>query len=356
RILDSESNEVLLTVPTYGSQILLDRNDVHTVSDSVFKAAALTWRGLDTVSDWPAWRRVARRLGSTQSDITGPETFSLLDGDGFTITTGGLTVTGSPEVQLSFKDRMFISNNSVVAYAARRLAVDEADLKHLVREDLSEWAHDNAPRALSLLDPGTSYSSRVNEAIEYLRNWDYRYNVASIGAVIFDGWMLHYRPQRGSYPEILIPKDSLGLALEQSALRRSLVTAVDSLTRRAGSDLARWRLEYLRTGERYFPAWSYPRLANNLPGLMRARYEPIEIPQSGHPTTLVWQPGLYDEPANSPAYVLVRGLVGVPGSVTVRPDYEIGSGFIARYIAGPPRMGRPGADKIIDEVVLTPAN
>lgn len=354
RILDRNRDEILLTVATVGDRLLVDGVSSRVKSDSIFQAVTLSWSGLTKITDWPSWRKTVLSLGSTASSSEKPEPFSLINGDGFGLNSDGSTVLGTPEVRLSIRNRLFVSNNSVVAFAARRLGAENADLQHLVHEDLSEWARDNAPPALAMAVSERGYSSQVTEAIDYLRNWDYRYNVASIGASIFDGWMLHYRRKRGTYPEIIIPDDSLGIARMQSALSRSLIAAVDSLSERAGPDLARWRLEYLRTGKRYFPVWSYPPLEHQLPRLMRSRYEPIEIRQGGHPTTLIWQPGLNDEPANSPAHVIVRGQVGVPLSITVRPDYKIGSGFIARYIAGPPGIRTRDALLIVDEVVLTP--
>jgi len=112
----------------------------------------------------------------------------------------------------------------------------------------------------------------------------------------------------------------------------------------------------LRPGTRYFPVWSFPPLRNELPDLSRSRYAPIDIPQRGHTTSLACQSGLDDYPTNSPSHIVVEGTIGNPNTTRVRPDFSIGSGFIARYVVGPPKSvdheEDPGA--IVDEVLLLP--
>jgi penicillin amidase len=356
RILDRWGDETLVSVRAADDKILVGNVGPADETDSTSATLALSWSGLSHESDWPAWRSAVLEFGSATSSDKGSTPFEIVDGDGFTITAGGLAVTGSPGVVNSFSDRLFVSNNLAVESAGRRLADDDADLEFLIDENVSAWARENAPRALALVMHTTDMTPAETEAIEYLRNWDYRYDVGSIGASIFDGWMIHYRDRRGTYPEILVPSDTVALAQVRIMLRQSLKVAVDSLEKLAGPDLARWRLESLRRGERSFPVWSYRPLQDDLPNLVSSRYAPIEIPQGGHPTTLIWQPGLDDEPASSPSHVVVRGLAGRPRSVTVVPDYEIGSGFIARYIAGPPRIYAAGSDEVVDEVRLVPKN
>lgn len=351
RIVERSGDEYLVSVARYGSRILL--SDPSSETDSLFSATALFWDGLSGPSDWSTWRLLANRIGSGLSLDNDQVRFELLDGDGITVTLVDVKVTGNPEVRTATDRRVFVGNNRSAVYAARRLSRPDVDLMYLEDEDVSEWARSYAPSAIGELGRDSLFDDQMALAIEYLRNWDFRYDVSSIGASLFDSWMLHYRPNRGDYPAIRIPADSVARDSVRTRLREALTVAVDSLADLAGADLARWRLESFRPGRRFFPVWSYPPLGPSLPVLNRSRYAPIEIAQSGHPTALQWQPGIDDEPANSPSYILAGGRVGDPARLAVRPDYKMGSGFIARYIAEAPSAKPSSSFRIVDEVILT---
>jgi hypothetical protein len=352
RIVERSGDEHIVSVMRYGSRILL--SDPSEETDSVFSATTLVWKGLSAASDWPTWRMLANRIGSGLSLDDDMQDFGVLEGDGLIATLVDVEITGNPEVRTISKRRVFIGNNPSAVYAARASGRPDADLMYLDNEDFSEWARSNAPAAIKELGPDSLFDDPMALAIKYLRNWDFRYDVSSIGASLFDSWMLHYRPNRGDYPAIVIPTDSVAHDSVRTRLRQAFKTAVDSLAALAGEDLARWRLESFRPGRRFFPVWSYPALEQSLPLLNRSRYAPIEIAQSGHPTALQWQPGIDDEPANSPSSILAGGRVGDPNRLMVRPDYKMGSGFIARYIAEPPPSKPKPAYRIVDEVILTP--
>ena len=133
------------------------------------------------------------------------------------------------------------------------------------------------------------------------------------------------------------PVDSSERAQVRQVITASLIRAVREMAAAAGPDLAKWRLEEFRRGRRYFPVWSYDSVKDQLPALNQSRYAPIEIPQRGHVTTLAWQPSLDQNPLGSPSHVVVWGQAGRTTSMAMRPDYQIGTGFIARHIAGPPK-------------------
>ena len=233
------------------------------------------------------------------------------------------------------------------------MADSDADLRYLENEDMSVWAERTLPPALELAVQSVPLTGRYDEALDYLRNWDFRYHRASIGASIFDGWMRFVPTKTGELPSISIPEDSLERSVLAEELARGLTRAVDSLAAEAGPDLARWRLERFRSGTRVFPVWSFEPIRDELPGLGDSRYAPIDLPRDGHPTTLQWQPGIKDYPANAPSHVLLSGVVGRPDWLSIRPDYRMGTGFIARYIASLPD-DRHARGPVIHRVALKP--
>ena len=83
-------------------------------------------------------------------------------------------------------------------------------------------------------------------------------------------------------------------------------------------------------------------------------YEAIEIPRPGHPTAVDWQPGLDDEPANSPSHVLFSGRIGESHTLVMTPDFEAGDGFISSYLVGPPKVRSGGVRRQIAQLTLRP--
>jgi hypothetical protein len=200
----------------------------------------------------------------------------------------------------------------------------------------SIWAMANVDPALRAIEEDSTLTPVVREAIDYLRNWDFRYGLESIGASIFDAWMGKYAGHAAPYPTITIPSDSLSQVHLRVALKASLVSAVDSLALVFGRNLARWRLEAFRPSDRSFPVWSFDPLAPSLPRVDPRRYAPLSIRRPGHPTTIAWESGLFDYPDGSPAHVVARARLGQGAAFSFRPDYHIGSGIIARHIAAAP--------------------
>jgi hypothetical protein len=354
RIADDSGDEHLVTVQTLGDLLILGP-DPDIDGDSLIQGTALRWSGLTSGSDWPMWRQIALSVGSNAAGDPARQGFQLMDGDGLATSLSSLSVLGSPSVSLRARDRIFVSNGGAARFAGEQfLRLGNIDVEQYTTA--SEWASENAPRALSLVAEDSTFDAQTIEAIEYLRNWDHRYENSSIGASIFDGWMHQHRDKAGEFPTIEVPRDSSARRTLSASLRDALVAAIDSMTARGGPDLARWRLEYFRPGTRFYPVWDYPPLIPGLAAIAEKRYAPIDIPQPGHPTTMAWQPGLHDEPANSPSHVVVQGVLGDATSLTVRPDYVIGSGIIARYVAGPPSRSVPIGGIPEYEVVLMPGH
>ena len=352
RVIDRAGNERVIAAGRYQGGILLNQPQ-EDPGDSLFTALVLQWTGFDAVSDWPAWRAVVNSVGAENPPGTRIR-FQILDGDGLVVRSSSTAVTGAPPVETDRRALTFVAGNPVARFASESLRARPTTVEDAENADLSRWARSNVDKALSLVGPDSTFDDRTQEALDYLRNWDYRYDRSSIGASVFDGWMLHHRSERGEFPTIQVPTDSLERAQVASRFRSTLIATIDSMASVGGSDLARWRLEYFRPGRRYFPVWSFAPIYDELPGLNRSRYAPIDIARSGHPTTINWQPGLDDEPLSSPSHILFSGVVGESFMLTVTPDYEMGSGFVARYVAGPPRHRTGLVRKQIEELILTP--
>jgi len=235
----------------------------------------------------------------------------------------------------------YLAMHEMRRFAARRFLdrVQNGTLNEAAEDLVSGWAEANVTVALDALRADSVYSPRVREAVDYLRNWDYRYDLASIGASLFDSWMGSLTHRRNPYPTLVIAGDSLQQAETRHQLEEALLRAVDSLAQVAGPDLARWRLETFRKGAREFPVWSYPALAGLLPGVNPLRFGPISVQQPGHPTTVAWESGLFDYPSNSPARAVARVRIGNSESFSYRKDYLIGDGLVSRHVATPPEDG-----------------
>lgn len=341
RIVLESGLEQLVTIPFFRDAVFFSSRSFLQDAPRGRKWGSLQWRGTNGLTDWPRWR--ALTLESAGAGAGVDPVFELFDGHGLHVDSNGVTrVRGNPSVvERHASGAVFIAARPVGRHAARRFMqlVSDGRPQRAGSDVTSIWAEANVPVALSGLPGDSVFSPLTREAIDYLRNWDFRYDLASIGAVIFDAWMGSYSGRSNPFPTIVIPNDSLGRVETKSALGSSLVRAVDSLRDVAGSDLARWRLETFRRSERLFPVWSYPPVANTLPSVDSRRYAPMPVPQPGHPTTIAGESGLFDYPFNSPAHVVARARASGANRFSFRPDYHIGKGLIARHVVSAPEDG-----------------
>jgi hypothetical protein len=263
----------------------------------------IRWPGLEAVSDAPAWMSLSR--GDTGA-------FQLLSGHGLQLqSNGGWTVLGNPPVVARSDDKILVGQTDWARSQARSLeaqlrldATRSPAIEMLSESDSSTWAARGTRSAMPFLLMPSSEDSLVREATTYLRNWDYAYDRASIGASVFETWLRTHRTETDSLPFIppraplTPPDDSLARvqwadSLRADSLRRgevlqsTLVQAVQSLSEQYGRDLRRWRWERVNAMPRYFPVWSADSIiARDLRGLSETRYAPIERPGRGHPSTL----------------------------------------------------------------------
>lgn len=343
RLVLASGEEALLTVPFLDDVVFFSPGSFMGDRSADRLWGTVEWTGINQASDWPAWRN--RLLQSAGASYGAEPPFELIQGDGLSVSPSGeKTVRGLPDVvERSVSGSIYVAIHPLGRYPAERFdrQVRSQAFSALSTDITSTWAERNLPTALAALRPDSAYSPAIREAIDYLRNWDYRYNLASIGATIFDSWMGSFTDYEDPYPIVEVGSDSLTKALTRFRLEEALATTVDSLTSVAGPDPARWRLESFRTGGRFSPVWSFRPLEGSLPPVDPLRFAPLSIREPGHPTTIAWESGLFDYPFNSPAHVLVTaGPAGAP-PFSFRPDYRIGTGVIARHVVSAPEDHPP---------------
>ena len=206
-------------------------------------SVGLHWNGFASVSDARAWRSLLN--GSTP-------TFSLLDGNGIRIAPDGSGVLGRPAVRWDLPNGVVVASDSFSQQVADYLVARHGyrpEPAAWSQDTYSPWAAEQVPLLLRQLDANAD--PRVQSAVTYLENWDYRFNGASIGATVFDAW--------------------LGVDSMDASVR--LTYAVSDLVQRLGADTRMWRWE------RVFPG----RLIHPL------GFEPeIEVSGQGHFTTVAW--------------------------------------------------------------------
>lgn len=273
-------------------------------------AWTLTWAGMADVTDWSAWQAV--RAGRDAP-------FRFLSGDGLRLQrSGDVVVLGDPPVALRSDAVTFVAHSPWSRYAGERLQTlvadsGRVDLATLQRDTYSPWAADLAPTLAVRTGAAAEPSPRIEEALTYLLNWDFRYDRASIAASIFDTWMGRYRAAAGALPEAaVVQADSARLAADSTltprreatlaALASTFTSTVDSLTAQFGDDLRLWRWETVQPKRWRYPVWSTDSLlALSLDLPLDRRFASIPVPGAGHPTTLEWGASPVLDDASGPA-------------------------------------------------------
>jgi hypothetical protein len=293
--------------------------------------------------------------------------FRLMSGHGLRVSTdGGWTVMGDPPVAERFDRGVLIGQSSWARSQARILrgqldATAMASVEQLSARDSSAWAARRISSALPfLLLTAPADTTLLSEAITYLRNWDSAYDRASIGASVFESWLVTHRTATDSLPFLLDyavptpPDDSLSRvrwtdSLRADSMRRSrqlqatLQQAVQALEAQYGSDTRRWRWERVNARAHHFPVWSADSLVDrNLRRLSDTRFAALDHPGQGHPSALSGGSSLLDpSPAPTAAW---------EGWTTVAPEAAFMvrrlripiDVFLGRY-AAPERLPPPMA-------------
>jgi hypothetical protein len=331
RIRFRDGGETLLTTQRAPDQLPLSAPDPRPIDPGVLpdtlspadSAAAMDsirtqrrsvwqirWPGLEPVSDAAAWVALIR------GDNTG--SFQLVNGNGLRLQSDGeWAVLGDPPVVERFDNSVLVGQTGWAQSQARSLSAQldtpaPPPVSALSASDSSTWAARGAASVMPFLLTASPADSLVREATTYLRNWDYTYDRASIGASVFETWLRAHRTVTDSLPFLLSrapltpPEDSLAYvqwtdSLQADSLRRgealqnTLAQAVQSLSAEYGPDPRQWRWERVNGSQRHFPVWSADSLVDrNLQGLTDTRYAAVERPGRGHPSALSGGASLLD--------------------------------------------------------------
>jgi hypothetical protein len=245
-------------------------------------AWALRWDGLDVGSDLAAWHALA----------TGGEAraFALTGGDGLVWTRGeGATAIGSPattDAWESGESSGVFASNSVwapwLSAALQRRDTTATRPRDRLGDDFSTWAATWVPPLVKQLQM-LPLSPVQEDALQYLANWNFRYEPSSVGATIAG----HLYQRTLARPDSLRPSVGEAPVFTLQQAMREYDDALAQMTARHGAFVTDWRWNEAFPNRRYFPLWSPPSgIETTARG--RGRYAPLEVDHVGHPTTLVY--------------------------------------------------------------------
>ncbi|MEF8864266.1 MAG: penicillin acylase family protein [Salinibacter sp.] len=324
RIAPAQGDEQLVEIQQYGP-----RARIGTIgADSVW---ALEWPGLRPQTDLPRWLATAG-LGARQGPA--PPDFHLTEGNGLRIDSASVwSVQGQPPIVQRGPASILVGRSDWAFHQADALQAHVRSLPFTPGQwsasDSSTWAAALLPALVPDLAPLDGADSTAVDARSYLRNWDAVYDPASIGAVVFEEWMRAHQRETGRLPS---PTDSTFFSAPRR--RRTFRRAVDSLARRFGPDVRRWRWERAAPDRRYFPVWAADSLvAQDLSGMSTTQFAPLDRPGRGHASSLSGGPSRVAPPPLGPAPTHWDGWMrGATGDLTVRRLRFTPSVFFARSL------------------------
>lgn len=299
RISPVGGSEQLVTVHRYDNALPL----APTPADSAWM---LRWPGLRRGSDIQKWLTAAN-LGSEPSERPSAP-FHLFQGEGLRLSpTGEWSVRGQPPIVDRSAQSVLIGRSPWARYQAQALqsrdAAPSPTPARWSESDSSAWAAQLLPRLLPALTPLTGTDPLLDDALIYLRNWDYAYESSSIGAVLFERWMRAYRAENGRLPSVSEPNYFLSVRA-----RRAFHRAVNRLAAQYGTDVRRWRWERIAANQRHFLVWSADSLVSvNLSPLSATQFAPLNRPGRGHASALSGGPTLVDPPPLGPSFTHWEG-------------------------------------------------
>ncbi len=261
RILDDQGGEHISSFSRTAGRLR-----VAATSDTT--AWVLTWPGLAIGSDIAAWRALPEGR-----DVP----FRLFAGAQIRLDTlGRWRAVGRPAVRLESPQGILISRDTLAVHLS---APDSTWLEtpKWVANTRSAYAETVLPALLAAVsEQQITHSSRVDSALTYLMNWDYRYSRSSIGASLFAAWTNTYHEEAGVHFSEASAEAGLVVA--------SLEKAVQVLSAQYGPNQIKWRWGALHPDRRYFAAAHAPH------GATLSRFAPLEWPGQGHGSAPRWGP------------------------------------------------------------------
>ena len=298
RIVGADGTASLLATRQGDAGLILDT----TRTDSV---RVLRWPGLRAGTDAAWWmhltglRADSSPADSSPADSPPADSLRLFRGTGLTMDPAGRwTVRGAPPVVATGPRSVLVGHSRWASQAARTLHDGgRAAPAAWSTATTSPWARALLPTLLPDLAPLSGTSPLLEEALSYLRNWNYRFERTSIGAVLFAEWMRAYRAEYGR-----MPGGSASATDAGPRRRRAFRRAVRTLAQQNGRDVRRWRWERVAQEQRFFPVWAADSLvAPDLSPLATTRYAPLLRPGHGHASTGAGGPSFAAPPPSGPA-------------------------------------------------------
>lgn len=280
RITNRNGTEILAAFQHFPGFIAAE----HAVADTANMPLGFYWDGLEPGTDTFAF------LDMLQGK---PASFHLLEGHGLRTKGRQNEVLGTPLIQDTLTHGIMVGSRPWTSYLASHIDSLNTNAPELLNPRLwsnachSPWAAERAPFLLAGLFQDVSRDSSnfqvqlYQEAITYLRNWDFGYAPSSIGATIFEFWLDHLGAATES-ERLNMPNQ-----FDSGVLGITFRTSIDGLNENYGTDLSQWRLEVTRPVLRYFPAWAADSLfsADRTP-LSETNYAPLEFPGKASVETL----------------------------------------------------------------------
>ena len=225
----------------------------------------LEWAGLTPGSDIAAWKDLPLGAGSS---------FGLLDGHGLWMNQlGQWRVLGAPPVRTTLPSGMLVGIAPWSRHVGDFLAEQDGEpiaIEQWIEDSFSAWAAATAPL---LVQAVSNSPNPPASALTYLRNWDFAFDQASIGASIFAQWMETYQHIYGA---------EAGPASDEAQLAAALEKALEALNVRFGAHQSQWRWERMHPERRYFSITAHEETGGS------SRFAPLEWPGHGHPTSMAW--------------------------------------------------------------------
>jgi penicillin G amidase len=340
RIVDRAGNEYLVSFRRSSEGLEIGQGLVQVPGDTVGSfidrrvSYRITWPGFAPVSDVHAWRALLR--GQRQS-------FRLVDGTGIILTSGGADLLGPNNAAFATSGAVIAAGaprwiGSIAETIARRATEDGDDAPSIFDDTFSAWAESTAPAMIAAARSIPEPPRPVRDALTYLRNWDFRYDEASIAATVFDVWVGRYTSESGLVPTAAAADTFFA---ERFLRYRTLAETVDELTERFGDSMSQWRWENVMEDERYASGWPPPERFSEAP--RNRRFTTVSLPGHGHPSSPAYGPSPLDGFGRGAA---VWEGVAAPGPrLEVRRRVVNMRSFLGRYMVSdrPPSFKSVGA-------------
>ncbi len=281
-LVAADRSELLVTILTAGNALIL--NEVPDGPQGK-TGVAVTWGGLGPVTDASSW------LGMLRGQA--PE-FRLTNGAGAIVHDEARAEYFGGNGRRLARGRVF-GRSLFLKYASVQIdslmtSSTSFNPRLWFGDTYSPWAAIWSPRIVQSFASLDVMDATTDEARSYLRNWDYEFDGASIGASIFSAWAEEYYVEHGGWPGIRDSRSesaALDPVTAPSDLNRLFERAVQRLTEAYGYDLSVWRWEEVNAAKMYFPVLGKPEGSS---AADRSRYAARTVLGNGHPSTPNWDP------------------------------------------------------------------